>query len=82
MGFNGIILADDLSMAAVGAPPEIAIVEAVIAGVDMFFAWPNDLPQLYGAILKAIESGALSKERVRAAAERVIYQKIRYGIIK
>jgi beta-N-acetylhexosaminidase len=81
MGFNGIILADDLSMVAVGAPPEIAVVEAVIAGVDMFFAWPNDLPQLYNALLKAIETGALSEERVRESAKRVIYQKIRYGII-
>jgi beta-N-acetylhexosaminidase len=82
MGFNGIILADDFAMVAAGAPMEIAVVEALAAGVDMVFAWPNDLPKLYNVIIKAIEKGTLSKERVREAAERVIYQKIRYGIVK
>jgi beta-N-acetylhexosaminidase len=82
MGFNGIILADDFAMVATGAPLEIAVVEALAAGVDMVFAWPNDLPKLYNAIIKALEKGTLSKERVKEAAERVIYQKIRYGIVK
>jgi beta-N-acetylhexosaminidase len=82
MGFTGIILADDFAMVAAGALPEVAIVQALAAGVDMFFAWPGDLPKLYNAIIKAIETEALPAERVREAAKRVIYQKIRYGLVE
>jgi beta-N-acetylhexosaminidase len=82
MGFTGIIMADCFAMVATGAPPEIAVVEAVAAGVDMVMTWPNNIQKTYKAILNALEAGTLSEERVREAAERVIYQKIRYGIVE
>jgi len=82
IGFEGIIIADDFAMVAAGAPPEIAVVEALAAGVDMIMAWPRDLPKIYAAMLAAIEKGTLSKERIREAAKLVIYQKIRYGLVK
>jgi beta-N-acetylhexosaminidase len=82
MGFTGIIMADCFAMVAAGAPPEIAVVEALAAGVDMIFTWPNDLPKLYKAIIKAIENGTLSEARIRESAKRVIYQKIRYGVVE
>ncbi|MCL2102280.1 MAG: hypothetical protein FWH22_11285 [Fibromonadales bacterium] len=81
MGFTGIIMADDFAMAAAGAPPEIAVVEALAAGVDMVMAWPKDMPKIYAAILKALETGTLAEERIKEAAERIIYQKIRYGVV-
>ncbi|MDR3002427.1 MAG: hypothetical protein LBU89_14350 [Fibromonadaceae bacterium] len=82
MGFNGIIMADCFAMAATGAPPEVAVVEALAAGIDMVMTWPNNIQNVYGAILKALEAGTLSEERIREAARRVIYQKIRYGVIE
>jgi len=81
-GFDGIIIADDFAMVAAGAPPEIAVVEALAAGIDMIMAWPHDLPKIHAAILAAIEKGSLSKERVKEAAKMVIYQKIRYGLVR
>jgi len=81
-GFEGIIIADDFAMVAAGAPPETAVVEALIAGVDMIMAWPHDLPKIHAAILAAIEKGTLSKERIKEAAKIVIYQKILYGLVR
>ncbi|MCL1815814.1 MAG: glycoside hydrolase family 3 protein [Treponema sp.] len=82
MGFTGIIMADDFSMAAAGSPVEICAVEALAAGVDMIMAWPGDLLKIHQAILTALDTGKLSERRLREAAERIIYQKIRYGLIR
>ncbi|MDR1950685.1 MAG: hypothetical protein LBP96_00465 [Bacteroidales bacterium] len=80
MGFCGIIMADDFAMAALGAAPEIAAVEALTAGVDMIIVWSKDMQKIYAAILTALDMGVLSTERIKDAAEQVIYQKIRYGV--
>jgi beta-N-acetylhexosaminidase len=82
MGFDGIIMADCFAMAATGAPPEVAVVEALAAGVDMVMTWPNNIQKVYGAIIKALKAGTLSEERIREAAGRVIYQKMRYGVVE
>jgi beta-N-acetylhexosaminidase len=81
MGFRGIVVADDFSMAAAGAPPEICIVEALNAGVDMIMAWPADLRKLHQAVMEAARRGELREERLREAAGRILYQKLRYGLI-
>jgi beta-N-acetylhexosaminidase len=81
MGFTGIIMADDFAMAAAGSPAEICAVEALAAGVDLIMTWPDNLQKVHQAILSAIEAGKLSEERIREAAERIIYQKLRYGVI-
>jgi beta-N-acetylhexosaminidase len=82
MGFTGMIIADDFAMVAAGVSPEVGVVEALAAGVDMIIAWPKDLQKIYTAILVALEKGTLSTERVKEAAKQVIYQKIRYGVVK
>ena len=81
MSFTGIIMSDDFAMVAAGAPPEISVVEALAAGVDMIIVWPRDIRRIYQAVLSALETGELSEGRIRQAAERIIYQKIRYGLI-
>ncbi|GHV85802.1 hypothetical protein AGMMS50230_14100 [Spirochaetia bacterium] len=81
-GFEGIILADDFTMAAAGAAPEVSTVEALKAGVDMIMAWPGDLRKQHRAVLDALERGELSEARLREAAERIIFQKLRYGLIR
>ncbi|MDR3013356.1 MAG: FKBP-type peptidyl-prolyl cis-trans isomerase [Chitinispirillales bacterium] len=82
MGFDGIIMADCFAMVASGTTPEAGVVEALAAGVDAVLAWPRDLTTIYKAILDAVEAGTLSEERLRRAAEQVIYQKIRYGLVR
>jgi beta-N-acetylhexosaminidase len=90
LGFEGIIICDDFSMAAAagrgaadGGPPrpEEAVVRALAAGADMALVWPPDLRRVHRAILAALDDGRLERERLREAAARIIFEKIRMGLI-
>ena len=89
LGFKGIALADDFSMAAAGqgtagsgtAGPGPVAVEALNAGVDMIIVWPRNITSVHSAILDALASGRLSRERLLEAAGRIIAVKMRYGLV-
>jgi beta-N-acetylhexosaminidase len=85
LGFTGIVVADDFSMGAAavsGYNPEEAAVAALNAGVDMVMTWPANLTAIHAAILTALREERLSRNRLLEAAERIIYEKIRRGIIR
>jgi beta-N-acetylhexosaminidase len=85
LGFSGIVLGDDFSMGAVsaaGIKEEDAAIEALNAGVDMVMAWPRSLGALHRAILGALKNGSLKRERLREAAARILYEKLRWGLVK
>lgn len=85
LGFRGIVLSDDFRMAAVaftGRTAEQAAVEALGAGADMIMTWQRDLRRLHAALLAAVERGELSRSRLRDAATRVLYAKIRSGLLR
>jgi beta-N-acetylhexosaminidase len=91
LGFEGIIVCDDFSMAAASGPaaaggqnslkPEIAAVLSLAAGADMVLVWPPDIRRTHRAIVAALNDGRLSRERLREAAGRVIFEKIRMGLL-
>jgi beta-N-acetylhexosaminidase len=91
LGFNGIIICDDFSMASAGGPasaggtgsikPEIAAVLSLAAGADMILVWPPDLRRTHRGILSAINDDTLSREHLRETAERIIFEKLRMGIM-
>jgi beta-N-acetylhexosaminidase len=82
LGFNGIVLADDFSMgAAASLSPGEAAVAALNAGADMVMTWPMNLITVHAAILEALRDGRLPRERLVEAAERIIREKIRLGLI-
>jgi beta-N-acetylhexosaminidase len=84
LGFTGLIVADDFSMAAAatsGLSPEEAAVKSLAAGADMVMAWPGNLRRVHGALRAAVEQGRIPRRRLREAAERVIFEKIRLGIM-
>jgi beta-N-acetylhexosaminidase len=84
LGFTGMIIADDFSMAAVsvsGLSPEAAAVKSLAAGADMVIVWPLRIRQTRRAILDAVQRGTLSRKRLREAAERILAEKIRLGIL-
>jgi beta-N-acetylhexosaminidase len=84
LGFSGILVTDDFSMAAVsssGLSPEAAAVEALIAGADMVMAWPGNIASVHRAILSALEEGRLPRPRLREAARRIIAEKIRRRLV-
>ncbi|MDR2767218.1 MAG: glycoside hydrolase family 3 protein [Treponema sp.] len=82
LGFRGIAVADDFAMAAAGAPVEVCVVQALNAGVDMVMSWPGDLRKIHGALVAALEEGDLKEARLREAAQKILYQKLRYGLIQ
>jgi len=88
LGFDGLIICDDFSMAAAKGPaavkglkPEMAAALSLAAGADMVLVWPPDLRRTHRAILAALDDGKLSRERLREAAGRIIFEKIRMGLI-
>jgi beta-N-acetylhexosaminidase len=84
LGFSGLLITDDFSMAAVSSSdiaPEEAVVEALIAGADMVMTWPDTIVSVHRAILGALEEGRLPRWRLRDAVRRIIAEKIRYGLI-
>jgi beta-N-acetylhexosaminidase len=88
LGFKGIIISDDFSMAAAGGrsakesfTTEEAAVLSLAAGADMVLVWPPDIMRTHRAIVSAIENGRLPRERLFEAAARVIYEKIKMGLV-
>jgi len=82
LGFDGIIISDDFTMAAAGSiKSEDAAVLSVIAGSDMILVWPGNLPKTYQAIMTALEDGRLSRERLQEAVQRIIYEKLKMGLV-
>jgi beta-N-acetylhexosaminidase len=81
LGFDGIIIADDFSMAAVAGPAEQRSLEAIGAGTDMVMAWPGNVRAVHGALVSALKAGTLDRKRLEEAAARIIAEKIRYGLM-
>jgi len=82
LGFNGLIISDDFSMAAAGGKsPEEAAVLSITAGADMVLVWQPDIRRTHRALVSALEDGRLSRERLREAASRVIHEKLKMGLM-
>jgi beta-glucosidase-like glycosyl hydrolase len=86
LGFNGIIICDDFSMESAmnqsRLQPEAAAVQSLAAGADMVLVWPPDLRRTHRAVWAALDDGRLSRERLCEAAERIIFEKVRIGLMK
>lgn len=72
LGFKGVAVTDALNMGAVTKqyPAGSAAVSALAAGADLLLM-PADVAQAHAAIVQAVASGALPKERLDEAATRV-----------
>ncbi len=81
LGFDGVVMTDDLVMEAITdyTGDANAAVLAVQAGNDMLIS--SDFVTQYNAVLSAVQSGAISADTIRIAAERVIRWKIELGLI-
>jgi beta-N-acetylhexosaminidase len=84
LGFDGVVVTDDLAMAGVSgdAPPARAAVAAVEAGADLLLisSPPQQQADAYDAVVEAVESGELPREQVQASVERVLAVKERYSL--
>ncbi|GAA2851833.1 hypothetical protein GCM10020220_046430 [Nonomuraea rubra] len=82
LGFKGVISTDALNMAGVRKKyndGEIAV-RAVLAGADLLLM-PNDLPKAYDAVLAAVKSGRISKERLDQSVTRLLTLKQKRGLL-
>lgn len=81
LGFDGVIVTDDLSMGAIkdytGA--EAAAVQAVKAGNDLLCC--TDYETQLPAVIAAVESGELSEERIDESVLRILRWKQQLGLI-
>jgi len=83
LGFEGIIISDDFVMAAAGDLNQYeAAIQSIAAGADMILVWPSDLIQTHSAIIKALEEGQLTRDRLQDAVQRIIYEKLRMGLFR
>ncbi|MDR0313924.1 MAG: glycoside hydrolase family 3 protein [Treponema sp.] len=84
MGFDGIVLADDFTMRAISSNKislEEAVVEAFNAGVDMVMCWSSNIALIHNTMLLALQDGRLKRERLLEAVERILAEKLRYGLV-
>lgn len=81
LGFEGVIMTDDLIMEAITdyTGGENAAVLAVQAGNDMLVS--SDFVTQYNAVLAAVQDGTISEDRIRESAIRVIRWKMELGLL-
>ena len=83
LGFNGIIMSDDMAMSAISGSrsPEAAAVLALDAGVDMIMvSSTRQAIQVRDAILGALEGGQLNRQALVGSASRIMAQKLRFAL--
>ena len=81
MGFEGVIVTDDLVMEAItdAYGPEEAVVLAVLAGNDLLCSTEYRIQ--YPAVLAAVESGRISMEQLNESVMRILEWKKELGLI-
>ncbi len=81
LGFDGVVLTDALDMGAIiefcnGKDP---CVQAFLAGIDML-CLPSDPVKAYNNLLKAVNDGEITQERLDESVMRILKWKIRLGL--
>lgn len=81
LGFQGLIMTDDLNMGAIQnyTGGEEAAVLAVLAGNDLICC--TDYETQYPAVLKAVKNGRISEARINESVLRILRYKFSLGII-
>lgn len=82
LGFEGVIMTDDLSMDAIKdyTSDENAAVLAIKAGNDLLIA--SDFDKQIPAVLDALKKGTIKEERIDASVIRILVWKLRLGILQ
>jgi beta-N-acetylhexosaminidase len=84
LGFDGVVVADDLTMegAKRGGTTAGAALQAVEAGADLLIVSgpPEGQAAAYDAVVAAVESGEITRERIDSSAERIENIKRRYRL--
>ncbi len=81
LGFEGVIITDDMGMDAMLSyvTDESVYTAAVLAGNDLICT--SDIPTAYNDILAALNDGTISDERIDESIRRILAMKISLGIM-
>ncbi len=81
LGFKGLVTTDALDMGAIAKEigAEEAVVRAFLAGSDLLLM-PADPANAIDAMVKAVEVGRITRERLDASVRRVLVFKLRMGL--
>lgn len=86
LGFNGIVITDDLEMGAIQKNYSVkeAAVQSIKAGADILLFAHSKEKQLEAidAIKESIEKGEISEERINESLRRILSLKMRYPLMK
>ncbi|SHO43455.1 glycoside hydrolase family 3 protein [Anaerocolumna xylanovorans] len=82
LGFEGVIMTDDLSMDAIKdyTSDDNAAVLAIKAGNDLLIA--SNFDTQIPAVLDALKKGTIKEERIDASVIRILIWKLRLGILQ
>ena len=83
IGYTGIILTDTMDIPAITDHYEsgTAALNAISAGADMILC-PEDLDEAVEALLKAVETGKLTQDRIDESVTRILLAKLKLGLIE
>lgn len=84
IGYTGLIISDDIFMAALeknGFPPETAAVKAIEAGVDVIMLSDKRFASTARILLEKAAHDPLFQKKVQEAEKQVIRYKIKCGIL-
>src|SRR3954453_21104377 len=81
LGFDGLVVTDALDMGGATAtyPPDVAPVQAILAGADQLLI-PPQMDTAYGAVLDAVRNGPITDQRLDESVYRVLLHKYQHGI--
>jgi len=84
LGFNGVIITDDLTMKAISENFTIgaAAVESIKAGTDIVLVTHKyeNISKVFSALKEAVLRGELSEERINESVQRILELKKKYEI--
>lgn len=88
LGYNGVVVSDDLNMGAIvqNYTYESAVEKAINAGVDVLIVANNKIyspdvaPRSIDLLLKLVEDGRITRERIDEACGRIMSLKERYNL--
>ena len=78
LGFNGIIVTDDLGMSAITQYTDDPYTDAFLAGNDLLCT--SDGIACYNALYSSFQKGEIDEKRLDGSVYRILAAKLRYGI--
>ena len=85
LGFNGVIITDDMEMNGIKGLSRIeACTKAINAGVNMFIYrdTTKEIINLIDGIENAVKEGSINQDKIEESINKIITLKGQYGIIQ